>query len=160
MTTKKRCSGYESAPFDGYEIHGLRRSGKGKDRCCEQVPDDEAQFWSLYGHIPGQGVECIGDFITREHAEEVYARITGRRFTELKKTAGTMPTNHQRALSAERAIFRYGEDLPESNLIDFLADAMHWCDREGRNFHNYLAQACRHYGNELNDQQHYERRMS
>jgi hypothetical protein len=68
------------ARFDAYEIHGIREFGKGKDRYCEQVPDDEAQFWSLYGHIPGQGVECIGDFTTREHAEEVYARITGRRY--------------------------------------------------------------------------------
>jgi hypothetical protein len=68
------------AMFDDYEIHGVREFGKGKDRYCEQVPEDEAQFWSLYGHIPGQGAECIGDFTTREHAEEVYARITGRSY--------------------------------------------------------------------------------
>jgi hypothetical protein len=64
--------------FDAYEIHGVRKFGKGKDRYCEQVPDDEAQFWSLYGHIRGQGLDCIGDFKTRQHAEEVYARITGQ----------------------------------------------------------------------------------
>jgi hypothetical protein len=64
-------------PFDAYEIHGVREFGRGKSRYCEQVPAEEAQFWSLYGHIPGQGVECIGDFATREFAEEVYARITG-----------------------------------------------------------------------------------
>jgi hypothetical protein len=64
-------------PFDVYEIHGVREFGRSKARHCEQVPDDEAQFWSLYGHIPGQGVESIGDFKTREFAEEVYARITG-----------------------------------------------------------------------------------
>ena len=55
---------------------------RAKNRYCEQVPDDEARFWSLYGHIPGQGVDCIGDFKTREHAEEVYARITGKRYGE------------------------------------------------------------------------------
>lgn len=70
------------APFDDYEIHGVREFGKGKHRCCEPVPDDEAQFWSLYGHIPGQGLECIGDFKTRSLAEEVYARITGQRFAK------------------------------------------------------------------------------
>ena len=64
-------------PFDVYEIHGVREFGRGKSKYCEQVPDDEAQFWSLYGHIPGQGSECIGDFKSREFAEEVYARITG-----------------------------------------------------------------------------------
>ncbi len=73
------------APFDNYEIHGVREFGKGKDRHCEQVPDDEAQFWSLYGHIPGQGVECIGDFASREHAEEVYARITGQSYGAPKR---------------------------------------------------------------------------
>jgi hypothetical protein len=68
-------------PFDGYEIHGVRQFGRGKSRHCEQVPDEEAQFWSLYGHIPGQGVECIGDFKSREFAEEVYARITGEPYS-------------------------------------------------------------------------------
>ncbi len=63
--------------FDGYEIHGGREFGRGKSRHCQQVTDEEAQFWSLYGHIPGQGVECIGDFKSREFAEEVDARITG-----------------------------------------------------------------------------------
>jgi hypothetical protein len=70
------------ALFDRYEIHGVREFGKGKNRYCEQVRDDEAQFWSLYGHIPGQGLDCIGDFKTREHAEEVYARITGQCYGE------------------------------------------------------------------------------
>lgn len=64
--------------FDGYEIHGVRRFGRGKDRYCEQVPEPEAQFWSLYGHIPGEGVECIGDYRSREAAEEILFRITGR----------------------------------------------------------------------------------
>ena len=67
-------------PYDNYEIHGVREFGSGKNRHCEQVPDKRAQFWSLYGHIPGQGADCIGDFKTREHAEEVYARITGRNY--------------------------------------------------------------------------------
>lgn len=64
--------------FDAYEIHGVRAFGRGKNRCYEQVPDNEAQFFSLYGHIPGHGVDCIGDFKTRDHAEEMYARITGK----------------------------------------------------------------------------------
>jgi hypothetical protein len=71
-----------------------------------------------------------------------------------------MPTNQQRADNAEQSITRYGDDMPESNLIDFLTDAMHWCDHTGRDFHIALAQACRHYINELNDDQQDERRMS
>lgn len=66
--------------FDAYEIHGIREIGRGKMRHCEQVADAEAEFWSLFGHIPGQGLECIGDYKTRELAEEMYARITGRNY--------------------------------------------------------------------------------
>ena len=67
-------------PFGAYEIHGVREFGRGKSRYCEQVADEEAQFWSLYGHIPGQGLECIGDFKSRDCAEEIYARITGESY--------------------------------------------------------------------------------
>ncbi len=90
MHFEVECSDDTDLPtrFDGYEIHGVREFGKGKHRHCEQVPDDEAQFWSLYGHIPGQGLDCIGDFKTREHAEEVYARLTGQSYGEpLRKEA-------------------------------------------------------------------------
>lgn len=68
-------------PFDGYEIHGVVEfRGADGTRYCEPAHDDEAHFWSLYGHIPGQGLECIGDFSTRAQAEEIFARITGRSF--------------------------------------------------------------------------------
>jgi len=66
------------AYFDNYEISGCKRYGAGTpDSYDEQASDDEAEFWSLYGHIPGSGVECIGDFHTRAHAEEIFTRITG-----------------------------------------------------------------------------------
>ncbi len=67
--------------FDAYEVHGVRRFDEGSGPYCEQVPNNEARSWSLFGHIPGQGLDCIGDFATREQAEEVFARITGRRYT-------------------------------------------------------------------------------
>lgn len=78
------------ACFDTYEVHGMKRlpSIHGLEEepigpiidNCEQVPDEQAEFWSLFGHIPGQGLDCIGDFRTRGHAEEVYGRITGQRY--------------------------------------------------------------------------------
>ena len=87
--TPAQASGLPT-PFDDYEIHGMKRLsgcpgseeeplGRVIDN-CEQVSDHEADFWSLFGHIPAEGLECIGDFATREHAEEVFARITGRRY--------------------------------------------------------------------------------
>ena len=69
-------------------------------------------------------------------------------------------TNALRAARAERILARYrtGDDL-HTSLVDFLADAMHWCDYTGDDFFLALAQACRHYIHELNDQQQDERRM-
>lgn len=67
--------------------------------------------------------------------------------------------NDLRADRCERAISVYSADDSSTNLVDFLADAMHWCDSTGQDFHLALAQACRHYIQELNDQQQDERRI-
>ena len=76
----KRSRQFVPTPFDDYEIHGVKEFHEAGVRWCEQVSDRKAEFWSLFGHIPGQGLDCIGDFKTRRHAEEIYARITGRRY--------------------------------------------------------------------------------
>ncbi len=75
----------------------------------------------------------------------------------------TPPREDPNALRAARAgciliHHRNGEDL-HTSLVELLADAMHWCDATGDDFHLALAQACRHYILELNDQQHDERRL-
>jgi hypothetical protein len=69
--------------FDNYEISPCRRyeepdsPGKFYFEVCET---HEADVWTLYGHIEGEGVEAIGDFLTREAAEAVFFRITGLEF--------------------------------------------------------------------------------
>lgn len=85
-------------PFDDYEVHGVREFGRGANRCCEQVPDEEARFWSLYGHIPGQGVECIGNYKSRAFAEEVYARITGRAYGSSPNSASSSTTSNRKGI--------------------------------------------------------------
>jgi hypothetical protein len=70
--------------FDDYEIGPCLRLREDGDRdrfYYEPCEPRDADVWTLYGHIPGQGIEAIGDFETRELAEEVYARITGQPFT-------------------------------------------------------------------------------
>jgi hypothetical protein len=66
--------------YDNYEIQGCREYYDGAGRYVEPCDDAEAQFWTLYGHINGEGVLAIGDFQSREAAEEVYYRITGQEF--------------------------------------------------------------------------------
>lgn len=71
-------------PFDNYEISPCRRyeepdsPGEFYFEVCEP---HEADVWTLYGHINGEGVQAIGDFSTREAADEVFQRITGIPFT-------------------------------------------------------------------------------
>ena len=69
------------------------------------------------------------------------------------------PVNHTRAGRGHQAVTAYSDDDDFSNLVDLLADAMHWCDSTGQDFHIAFAQACRHYVHELNDQQLNERRI-
>ena len=69
------------ARFDAYEIAPCRRFREDGDRdrfYYEPCQPEEADVWTLYGHIPGEGVEAIGDFESCEQAEQVYVRITGR----------------------------------------------------------------------------------
>lgn len=68
--------------------------------------------------------------------------------------------NANRAARLERILIRsrMGDDLATS-LVDLLADAMHWCDLRGKDFHIALAQACGDYLDELNDDQQDERRI-
>lgn len=120
--------------FDAYEVHGVTEFGTGRRRHCEQVSDAESQFWSLYGHIPGEGLECIGDFKTRQHAEEVLARITGRRRVEAQDPDRMNDRRSAWATAAPHAfIDETGTDEGDA-LGDLLADLMHWCDRHDYDF--------------------------
>ncbi|MEW4569511.1 hypothetical protein AB1L88_16725 [Tautonia sp. JC769] len=73
------------ARFDGYEISPCLRfeepdqPGRFYFEPCEP---HEADVWTLYGHVTGEGVHAIGDFEAREHAEEVFARITGMPYND------------------------------------------------------------------------------
>lgn len=69
------------------------------------------------------------------------------------------PSNQERAVRCQRALAAYYDDEAYTNLVDFLADAMHWCDTNDENFAYALAVACTHYIAELNGEQTAERRM-
>ena len=72
--------------YDNYEISPCKRMLDSDpyppEESIEVCEEHEAQFWTLYGHIDGEGVQAIGDFRTREAAEQVYSRITGQPFTD------------------------------------------------------------------------------
>ena len=102
--------------FDCYEIHGITEYEESGNKWCEQVAEDEATFWSIFGHIPGEGSACIGDFRTREHAEDIYARITGRCYaTEPKNSISRQPESWDAMLAALRFALPLMEDLANSS---------------------------------------------
>lgn len=66
--------------FEAYEIKPFRlfdRGTKGGIAIEECVPD-QAEFWTLFGKAKGRA-EPIGDFDTRQEAEQLYRCITGWR---------------------------------------------------------------------------------
>lgn len=70
--------------YDDYEISPCRRYIDADEpgvSFVEPCEASEADFWTLYGYVSGEGVYAIGDFHDRRHAAEVYARITGVTFT-------------------------------------------------------------------------------
>ncbi|MCX7392558.1 MAG: hypothetical protein NTW75_00350 [Planctomycetales bacterium] len=68
-------------------------------------------------------------------------------------------SNQLRAGRCEQALAAYSDADHFTNLVDFLADAMHWCDFTGQDFHYALCVAGKHFIAELNDSQTEERRL-
>jgi hypothetical protein len=103
-------------PFDNYEISPCRRYQQINHPgqfFTEQCPDADAEFWTLYGHIPGKGVEAIGDFISREAAEQTFERITGIPFAGTREVMERVRVMHAgpRLLEALLDALPYVEDV-------------------------------------------------
>ena len=61
--------------------------------------------------------------------------------------------NRRRAARCLKALRRYDTDgSPYTGLIDFLADAMHWCRLEGLDFHGLIDRASEHFAAEVFDE--------
>jgi hypothetical protein len=142
--------------FDNYEVHGVADFGRGRNRHSEQVADDKAQYWSLFGHIPGQGLECIGDFKTRQQAEDILARITGAHASRSEPTREGLKIlppdpegmNGRRSMWAAHALSTFQTVTRteiEDSLSDLLADLMHWADRHDFDFNHELQRGLSHY---------------
>ena len=58
-------------------------------------------------------------------------------------------SNQERAIRCQQAIIDYSDDDTYTNLVDFLADAMHWCHVNGHGFHDALDTARMHFNAEL-----------
>jgi hypothetical protein len=109
--------------YDNYEISPCKRyeepdsPGKFYFEVCEP---EEADVWTLYGHIDGEGVEAIGDFATREHAEETFQRITGIAFAGTREVAARLRAMHEgpKLLEALAWLATAAEDAAIDGITD------------------------------------------
>jgi hypothetical protein len=62
--------------YDAFELHPIALyadcDGTHEDRASNPATAD---YWSLFGHLPTGGVECLADFKTSEAARLVFARL-------------------------------------------------------------------------------------
>ena len=54
-------------------------------------------------------------------------------------------SNQQRVDRCQQAITAYSDEDNYTNLVDFLADAMHFCHIQGHRFHDALNTAAKHF---------------
>jgi hypothetical protein len=111
--------------FDNYEIGPCTRTeeldspGRFYFEVCEP---HEADVWTLYGHITGEGVQAIGDFPTRQTAEEIYALITGQTFPGSYRSGDWLRTMYagHKLLAALRTVVEteYDRDAESRNFDD------------------------------------------
>ena len=111
--------------YDNYEISPCKRYEEpdSPGKCYFEVSEPhEADVWTLYGHIDGEGVEAIGDFATREHAEETFQRITGIAFAGTREVAARLRAMHAgpKLLEALAWLATAAEDLDAA--IDGVTD--------------------------------------
>ena len=58
-------------------------------------------------------------------------------------------SNQKRAVRCQQAITAYSDDDTYTNLVEFLADAMHFCNAKGHNFRDVLDTAVMHFQAEV-----------
>jgi hypothetical protein len=58
-------------------------------------------------------------------------------------------TNQVRSQRAEQVLSTYADYDTKTNLVDFLADSMHWCQAKGHDFLPILAAAVKHFAVEV-----------
>lgn len=66
------------ATFDDFEINPCICAGdEGNYEQISVTDPIKADIWSLFGHVAGEGLFCIGDFDSYEGANEIHRFITG-----------------------------------------------------------------------------------
>ena len=68
--------------YDAFEIQPCLEISQGVIEVCEA---SEAHFWTIYGHIDGQGVEALADCPTKEIAETIMECLDAKYITKTER---------------------------------------------------------------------------
>lgn len=96
------------------------------------------QAWNVLREVERQHDATVG--VNWDTLEAVAQDLFGER-------------NSGRIDRCERALSAYGDDIAESNLVDLLTDAMHWCGANGHNFDDKLSMARGQHASEDSDRE-------
>lgn len=102
---------FEEEYYTNYEVHPCKQY-LGFVQICEE---DEADFWTVYGRLSIGGVDAIGDFLTRENAENVVRRIEGQK-ERIKKLIFDTFDNEELHLEAAENTKAFGDKI--FNLLE------------------------------------------
>jgi len=71
---------YLGHTFDTLEVHTVVSINGDLEALShgDEIPEQGVYCYSLYGHLPNHGVDCIGDFKTFEDACEIAVNLGGR----------------------------------------------------------------------------------
>ena len=66
-----------NTPYDHAEYHPVKDVSPSEEECTmfEQCESSEADMWSVYLHIPEQGLECIADCSDSKTASDLAEMI-------------------------------------------------------------------------------------
>ncbi|MEC4685404.1 MAG: hypothetical protein VST71_06705 [Nitrospirota bacterium] len=82
MSTLERFDAFEVHPVAYLPLHPKDMVAVCKREAVEICEEEDADFWSVYGHLPEGGVRCLADCDSKEGAEYIKAAlesVTGRK---------------------------------------------------------------------------------
>ena len=157
LDTAHHRNGVAGAPFNVVLFKVAREQG----RKVAILFDEPAHCAVLDVTMLSAGEIAFGVNSWRGDTYEPELRLAIEHDREIGQPAGLdRKALMQRRVDKCDAVLRnYSDDGVFSNLIDLLADAMHWSDATAEDFHYALCLAGKHYLAELNDEPTTERKL-
>jgi hypothetical protein len=84
LLQKLASRGQKITDFDTLDISGIKIFRQGRKTFHEQCEPDEADYWSVFGHLRRGGLDDFRDFRTQAQAEKYHHQLL-KRYPHLRK---------------------------------------------------------------------------